>query len=65
MAGLRDGFLVLAAILVVVGSIAIVALEFGSASQRRLVGRVRDTVEVLLPPILMSLLAWLVWVEYS
>lgn len=65
MATLRDVFMVLAAVLVVVGSLGVVVLELGSSSERRLVSRLRDTVEVLLPPILVIVLAWLVWLEQS
>ncbi len=65
MATLRDVFLVIAVAMVVVGSVAVVVLEFGSSSERRLVSRMRDTVEVLLPPILVVGLAWLVWIERS
>lgn len=65
MATLRDVFMVLAAVFVVVGSLGVVVLELGSSSERRLVSRLRDTVEVLLPPILVIVLAWLVWLEQS
>ena len=65
MATLRDVFMVVGAVMAVVGSVAIVALEFSSSSERRLVSRFRDTVEVLLPPVLMVVLTWLVWLERS
>ncbi|MEA2023587.1 MAG: heme o synthase [Actinomycetota bacterium] len=44
-----EAALVVASILVVGGMLAIVAREFGTHPERRLVGRVRDAVEVLLP----------------
>ena len=63
MDGLRDVFMVLAAILVVGGCVAVVLLEFGSAAERRLVSRLRDSVEVLLPPALALVLVWIVWFD--
>ena len=61
MDGLRDVFMVLAAILVAGGCIAVVLLEFGSAAERRLVSPLRDALEVLLPPTLALVLVWVVW----
>ena len=63
MDGLRDVFMVLAAILVAGGCVAVVLLEFGSAAERRLVSRLRDAVEVLLPPALALVLVWIVWFD--
>jgi hypothetical protein len=63
MGGLRDVFMVLAAILVAGGCVAVVLLEFGSAAERRLVSRLRDAVEVLLPPALALALVWIVWFD--
>ena len=60
---LRDVFMVVAAILVAGGCVAVVVLEFGSTAQRRLVSRLRDVVEVLLPPALALGLTWIVWFD--
>ena len=60
---LRDVFMVVAAILIGGGCVAVVALEFGSSEQRRLVSRPRDVVEVLLPPALALVLVWIVWFD--
>ena len=59
----RAVFMVLGAALVVGGAIGVVVLEFGSAGERRLVSRLRDTIEVLVPPAAVVLLVWLVWLE--
>jgi ribosomal protein L18E len=64
MEGARDVFLVVAAVLIVFGSMTIVALEFGSSAKRRLVSYGRDAIEVLLPPVLILLLLWLVWLDW-
>lgn len=64
MDGARDVFLVLAAVLICLGSVTVVALELGSSAKRRLVSHLRDTVEVLLPPVLVILLFWLVWLDW-
>ena len=64
MDAMRTIFLLLAAGLIVVGSIAILALEFTSAQTRRLGSQVRDTLEVLLPPVLLAVLLWLVWLDW-
>jgi hypothetical protein len=58
---LRAIFMILGALLAVGGSVAVVALEFGSSAERRLVSRLRDTIEVLLPPVAVVVLVWLVW----
>lgn len=60
----RDVFLILAAGLILLGSVMVVALEFGSSAKRRLVSPLRDAVEVLLPPALVVLLLWLVWLDW-
>jgi hypothetical protein len=60
----RDVFLVLAAVLICLGSVTVVALELGSSAKRRLVSHLRDTVEVLLPPVLVIFLFWLVWLDW-
>jgi len=48
-AGLERAALIVASIIVIGGMAAIVAREFGTIPERRLVGRPRDAVEVLLP----------------
>lgn len=53
-------FLILAAAMIVAGSVAIAWLEFGSVKQRRLVSPIRDVFEVLLPVVLVIVLALLV-----
>ena len=63
MDGLRDIFMILAGVLVLAGSVAVVVLEFGSSAERRLVSRLRDAVEVLLPPLLALVLVWIVWFD--
>ena len=63
MNGLRDAFMIVAAFLVAGGCVAVVVLEFGSSAERRLVSRVRDVVEVLLPPALALVLVWIVWFD--
>ncbi len=64
MEGARDVFLVVAAVLIVLGSVTIVALELASAGKRRLVSHARDAFEVLLPPALILVLLWLVWLDW-
>ena len=63
MDGLRDIFLVLAAMLAIGGAAWVIVLEFGSSAERRLVSRLRDVIEVLLPPLLVTVLVALVWLE--
>ena len=60
----RDVFLVLAAVLIVFGSVTVVALELTSSAKRRLVSPVRDAIEVLLPPALVLALLLLVWLDW-
>jgi hypothetical protein len=60
---LRDVFLVLAALLTVGGAAWVIALEFGSSAERRLVSRLRDALEVLLPAVLVTVLVAIVWLE--
>ena len=64
MEGARDVFVVVAAVLILFGSLTVVALEFASAEKRRLVSHLRDAIEVLLPPALILLLLWLVWLDW-
>ncbi|MCL1692796.1 MAG: heme o synthase [Actinomycetia bacterium] len=63
--GLPDGIekaaLAVGSILVVGGMVAIVARELGTHPERRLVGRARDTVEVLLPFVGALALVFVVW----
>ncbi len=60
MAAAGDAFLIVGGLLIVLGSIGIVILELGAAPQRRLVSRLRDAFEVLLPPTLVVALLVLV-----
>jgi hypothetical protein len=60
MDGVRDIALVVAGLTIVFGLVAIVTLELRN-EDRRLVGRARDLVEVLLPPLLTAVLLGLVW----
>jgi protoheme IX farnesyltransferase len=53
--------LIVASILVVGGLTAIVAREFGTHPERRLVGRVRNAVEVMLPLVGAAVLVIVVW----
>ena len=52
-------------VVVIVGMIAIVARELGTHPERRLVGPVRDSVEVLLPLIGAVVLVISVWISAS
>jgi hypothetical protein len=63
MDALRDVFMVIAGIMVAIGCAAVVVLEFGSSAERRLVSRLRDAVEVLVPPLLAFALVWIVWLD--
>jgi len=60
----REVFLVLAALLIVIGSATVAVLELGSSAKRRLVSPARDVLEVLLPAVLILLLLWLVWLDW-
>lgn len=60
----RDLALVVAALLIGAGLVLAAVLEL-SAADRRLVGRARDTVEVLLPPALTVLLVGAVWSSFG
>lgn len=55
MEAVRNIALIVAACLIVVGLVGVVILELG-AKERRLVGRARDLLEVLLPPALTLVL---------
>ena len=60
-AGIETAALVVGSIFVVGGMVAIVAREFGTHPERRLVGRTRDAVEVLLPFVGALALVIVVW----
>ena len=52
-------------VLVIAGLIAIVARELGTHPERRLVGPVRNSVEVLLPLVGAVVLVIAVWISAS
>ena len=64
MEAARGIYMVVAGALVIGGSIAVVALELASSAKRRLVSPLRDTIEVVLPPVLMLALLWAVWLDW-
>ena len=64
MEAARTVFLILAAALIVLGSVTVVALELTSTAKRRLVSPMRDAIEVLLPPALVLVLLLLVWLDW-
>src|SRR5665811_2177898 len=57
--------LVVASVIMIGGMLAIVARDFGTGSGRRLVGRVRDAVEVTLPLAGAVVLVTAVWMAFS
>jgi protoheme IX farnesyltransferase len=59
--GIETAALVIGSSFVVGGMVAIIAREFGTHPERRLVGRTRDTVEVLLPFVGAVALVVVVW----
>lgn len=60
---MRDTVLIAGTVLVGLGLVLILWRELGNAAERRKVGRLRDTVEVLLPvAVAVALLVW-VWVS--
>jgi hypothetical protein len=59
--GIERAAVVVGSIGVVGGMVVIVAREFGTHPERRLVGRVRDAVEVLLPFVGALALVSVVW----
>jgi hypothetical protein len=62
---MTDTILVVATVVVVVGLVLIGWRELAGATERRKVGPVRDTIEVLLPIVAMvALLVW-VWVSWA
>ena len=56
------GFFVVAAFLVVGGLVAVTIVEL-TAEQRRLVGKVRDAIEIMLPVAATLALVYLVWLR--
>ncbi len=59
---MKDAMLIVGTVLVGLGLLMILWRELGGAAERRRVGPVRDTIEVLLPVLAMvALLAW-VWI---
>ena len=60
---MRDVTLVAGSVIVALGLLLIMWRELAGAADRRKVGAVRDTVEVLLPVIAMVALLWWVWVS--
>ena len=59
---MRDAMLIVGTVLVGLGLLLILWRELGNAAERRKVGPVRDTVEVLLPIVAtVALVAW-IWV---
>lgn len=60
---MRDTVLIVATLVVAVGLVLVGWRELAGAAERRKVGPVRDTIEVLLP--LVATVALLVWVWVS
>ena len=60
-AGIERAALIIAAIFVVGGMTAIVAREFGTHPERRLIGRTRNAIEILLPFVGALTLVIVVW----
>ena len=60
---MRDATLIVATVIVACGLGLIMWREFANAADRRKVGPLRDTAEVLLPVIAMVALLWWVWVS--
>lgn len=60
----RDFSLIVAALFIGGGLVAVVTLELRN-EERRLVGKFRDVVEVLMPPVLTAVLLGLVWSNFS
>ena len=59
---MRDAVLIVGTLLVGVGLLLILWRELGGAAERRRVGRLRDTFEVMLPVVAtVALVVW-VWV---
>jgi hypothetical protein len=59
---MRDAVLILGTVLVAIGLLLILWRELGGAAERRRVGKVRDTFEVLLPIVATIVLVVAVWV---
>lgn len=60
---MRDATLIVATVLMAAGLILIVWRELANAAERRQVGPLRDTAEVLLPVVAAVALLWWVWVS--
>ena len=60
---MRDAALIAGTVIVVLGLVLIMWRELAGAADRRKVGAVRDTAEVLLPVIATLALVWWVWVS--
>lgn len=58
---MRDLVLIVATVLVGLGLALVLWRELVGAAERRLVGPVRDVVEVLLPVVATLALVWWVW----
>ncbi len=60
---MRDATLILATVLVAIGLVLIMWRELADAGERRKVGPLRDTAEVLLPVVATVALLWWVWIS--
>ena len=60
---MRDATLIAGTVIIGLGLVLIVWRELAGAANRRKVGAVRDTAEVLLPVIATLALLWWVWVS--
>jgi uncharacterized protein (DUF3084 family) len=65
MSTLDTAVLLVGSVLVIGGLVAIVARELGTHPERRLVGPVRDSLEVLVPLVGAVLLVVSVWISVS
>ena len=60
---MRDATLIAGTVIIGLGLVLIIWRELAGAANRRKVGAVRDTAEVLLPVIATLALLWWVWVS--
>ena len=65
MSPLATAVLLVGSVLVIGGLVAIVARELGTHPERRLVGPVRDSLEVLVPLVGAIVLVVSVWISVS
>ena len=65
MSTLDTAVLLVGSVLVIGGLVAIVARELGTHPERRLVGPVRESLEVLVPLVGAILLVVSVWISVS